>query len=92
MAFSTSDYQERCEIWRGLGWILYRNENKYKELMATHIECAEDHKHFEPEWTGQSFFLADMYGENEEPKEGDCYGCGERVPDEVQALMLLLEV
>lgn len=90
MAFPTKDDEDRIEIWRGLGWILYRHENKYLDTMATHIGCAEDHEHFEPDWTGQSFFLADMCHDDEDIRDGYCYGCGVPVPPEVQALMTLI--
>ncbi len=86
-----SDPDKHTELWRGFGWILYEHRNSKLDIMGTHIGCQEDHLDFEPEWAGQSFFLADMYQEDGNAVDGYCYGCGDAVPEQVQGLMVLFE-
>lgn len=93
MSHPVREVTSDIEIWRGLGWILYKRHSKLLNVMGTHVDCAEDSDAFEPEWTGQSFFLEDMVVNEEDGTmvDGICYGCGKPVPPEVQALMVLFE-
>ncbi len=89
MPISGRDMNKRKLIFEGEGWLIYEHENKNLSLTAKHIVCAEDSDDFEPEWSGHSFYLEDMYVDNGGLRVGCCYGCGGDVPESIQALMIL---